>query len=86
MPLHVAPEAAGGGALGRVRGGDIILLDCAAGILQTEVEHSEWEQRQPASQDLAHNASGHGCELFAGMRQLACGAEQGAISFAPAAC
>ena len=44
--LHVAPEAAAGGALAFVQNGDMIELDVAARRLQLEVEESEIEQRR----------------------------------------
>lgn len=36
--IHVSTEVLGGGALGRVRDGDLILFDAAAGCLQTLVD------------------------------------------------
>jgi dihydroxy-acid dehydratase len=44
--LHVAPEAAAGGALAFVRNGDMIELDVAARRLHLDVEGSEIEQRR----------------------------------------
>ena len=44
--LHVAPEAAAGGALAFVQNGDMIELDVAARWLHLDVEESEIEQRR----------------------------------------
>ncbi len=57
--LHVAPESAAGGPLGKVRDGDPIILDAAAGLLQVDVP--DLDQR-PASvhaeQSYAHPRRG----------------------------
>lgn len=84
VALHVTPEASVGGPLGRVRDGDLIVLDSEAGILQADVAAAAWEQREAECMDLSGNATGCGRELYAGLRQLASGAEQGAITFASA--
>jgi dihydroxy-acid dehydratase len=47
--LHVSPEAAAGGPLGRVRTGDIVVLDVAARRLDVEVDDDELAAREPAS-------------------------------------
>jgi dihydroxy-acid dehydratase len=49
--LHVAPEAAAGGPLDRVRTGDWIVLDVAGGRLDVDVPQDELDAR-PASQAL----------------------------------
>ncbi|MFY1693162.1 dihydroxy-acid dehydratase [Plantactinospora sp. WMMB782] len=46
--LHVAPEAAAGGPLGRVRTGDPIVLDVAARRLDVDVPADELATRPPA--------------------------------------
>jgi phosphogluconate dehydratase len=51
--IHVSPEVLGGGALGRVRDGDLILLDAAAGSLQALVDEQLWQARAPAQADLS---------------------------------
>ena len=43
--LHVAPEAAVGGALGRVRDGDMITVDADAGVLLVELSDAELAER-----------------------------------------
>ncbi len=44
--LHVAPEAAVGGALGRVRDGDVITVDADAGVLHVELSEDELAGRR----------------------------------------
>jgi dihydroxy-acid dehydratase len=44
--LHIAPEAAIGGPLARIRDGDHIILDAATGRLDVDVDPAEFEARQ----------------------------------------
>jgi len=46
--LHVAPEAAAGGPLAKVRTGDIIVLDVAKRRLDVEISDEELAAREPA--------------------------------------
>ncbi|WP_436531728.1 dihydroxy-acid dehydratase [Actinoplanes sp. HUAS TT8] len=48
--LHVAPEAAAGGPLGRVRTGDMIVLDVAGRRLDVELSDAELAAREPAAE------------------------------------
>ncbi|MCU0921050.1 MAG: phosphogluconate dehydratase [Burkholderiaceae bacterium] len=82
--IHVSPEALAGGALAKVRDGDLIRLDAVAGTLQALVDPVQWEAREPAVLDDAaaeDNAHGLGRELFAGMRRNVISAEEGACSW-----
>jgi dihydroxy-acid dehydratase len=45
--LHVAPEAAAGGPLGRIRTGDVVHLDVAARRIEVEVPDDELARRTP---------------------------------------
>jgi dihydroxy-acid dehydratase len=45
--LHVAPEAAAGGPLARVRTGDYVILDVAARRLDVDVPAAEFDARPP---------------------------------------
>jgi phosphogluconate dehydratase len=78
--IHVTPECLCGGPLGRVRDGDVIRLDCHAGVLEAKVAEHEWRQRELPSLDHTHNEHGCGRELFAGFRRAAGDAEAGALS------
>ncbi|HVO07579.1 MAG TPA: phosphogluconate dehydratase [Burkholderiaceae bacterium] len=82
--IHVTPEALTGGALAKVRSGDVIRLDADAGTLEARVDARDWSQREPATIDPIQaddHAHGLGRELFAGFRRNVNGAEQGACSW-----
>ena len=82
--IHCSPEALAGGALARVRDGDIVRLDAVAGTLDALVPADEWAARTAAALDpLQADINGHdlGRELFAGMRRNVLSAEEGAVSW-----
>jgi phosphogluconate dehydratase len=82
--IHVSPEALAGGPLGKVRSGDVIRLDAAAGTLGALVDGAEWAAREAAAMSTrqAEDAGyGLGRELFAGMRRNVLSAEEGAITW-----
>jgi phosphogluconate dehydratase len=82
--IHVTPEALAGGALAKVRSGDLIRLDADAGTLDVRVDALTWAQREREAIDAIQaddNAHGLGRELFAGFRRNVNGAEQGACSW-----
>lgn len=64
--IHIAPEAADGGPLARLRDGDIVRLDAVAGTLDTLAP--DFESRTPVTADLSDNGHGVGRELFAAFR------------------
>ena len=74
--IHVCPEAADGGALAKLRDGDVIRLDAGAGLL--EVLTPGVLDRAPVVADLSGNAHGTGRELFARLRAGAGAATEGA--------
>ncbi len=74
--IHVSPEAACGGALARIRDGDIIRLDAVAGRL--EVLGVDLDARAPVIADLGQNAHGTGRDLFAAFRAHVGAATEGA--------
>ena len=76
--IHVTPEAAAGGAIARLRDGDMLRLDAAAGRLDVLGDAAEFAARAPAQADLSANASGIGRELFAAFRANVGPAEKGA--------
>jgi phosphogluconate dehydratase len=82
--IHVSPEAMHGGALGKVRDGDLIRLDAVAGTLAARVDDATWAAREQAVlPDAQADVNGHGLgrELFAGMRRNVLSAEQGACTW-----
>src|SRR5450631_3059255 len=78
--IHVTPECLNGGALGKVRDGDMIRVDCHAGVLETKVTEEVWRQRELPGLRDARNEHGCGRELFASLRRSAGDAETGAVS------
>jgi phosphogluconate dehydratase len=79
--IHVTPEAADGGAIAKIRDGDVIRIDAKAGRLEILVDEAEFAARIPATADLTRNQQGTGRELFAAFRNLAGRADQGATIF-----
>jgi phosphogluconate dehydratase len=80
--IHVTPEAAEGGPIGRVRDGDIIRVDAVSGALSVLVDPVEWAARVPATEDLAASHVGIGRELFSAFRANVGTADTGASIFA----
>ena len=75
--IHLTPEAACGGPIGRIRDGDVVRLDSHTGMLAAEVNEAEWNRRKTPGADLSANASGMGRELFGLFRAHAAPAEEG---------
>lgn len=78
--IHVTPEAACGGAIAKLRDGDMILIDAEAGAMHADVDPAEWNARAPRPLDLSDNRDGVGRELFGLMRAQVGSAEEGACS------
>jgi phosphogluconate dehydratase len=78
--IHVTPEALDGGAIAKIRDGDMIRLDAKAGRLDALVESGEWDRRLEETADLSDHAQGVGRELFAGFRNHVGPADQGALA------
>jgi len=82
--IHVSPEVTAGGALGKVRDGDIVRIDAHAGTLDALVDADVWRAREVAALPPAHadaNGRYYGRELFAGMRRNVVSAEEGACTW-----
>lgn len=75
--IQVTPEAVAGGALARLRDGDVITLDAPGGILSVALSDEELNARAPEFDDSQEAAHGCGRELFSPFRQLAGSAEAG---------
>lgn len=75
--IHVSPEAAAGGGIGRVRDGDEMVVDAERGELRCLVDADEWAARLPQGA-VEDSSEGVAREMFAGVRQRVSGAEQGA--------
>jgi phosphogluconate dehydratase len=83
--IHVSPEAAGEGPIGRLREGDVVSLDSERMTLTAEVPESDWNARSQWRPDPRKSAFGFGRELFGTMRASATQPEQGAITLLGAA-
>jgi phosphogluconate dehydratase len=79
--IHVTPEAVDGGAIGKLREGDIVRLDAEAGTLDAKVDAAEWAAREQPHIDLSAHRVGMGRELFAMMRNAVGGADTGVTVF-----
>ena len=82
--IHVSPEALAGGALSKVRDGDLIRLDATAGTLGVLVDPAEWQARVEAELSVEQaddNVHDLGRELFGGMRRTVRSAEEGAVTW-----
>ena len=77
--IHITPEAARGGAIGKVRDGDLVRLDSEAGTLEVLVDAVEFNVREVAANT---SPGGHdlGRNLFAHNRAQVGPADQGALS------
>jgi len=72
--IHVVPEAAAGGAIARLKDGDMIRIDADLGLLEGP---SDLQLRPPQALDLLGNRHGMGRELFGLFRANADSAEAG---------
>lgn len=77
--IHLTPEAASGGAIARLREGDIICLDAEKGRLDVLLSDQELSKREVAP-NTAMEGSSLGRSLFAINRQAVLPADQGALS------
>jgi phosphogluconate dehydratase len=78
--IHLTPECQAGGMIGRIRDGDMILLDACNGILNVELSDNELAARGQSPAPDKHQQWGMGRELFDGFRARVSGAEEGAMS------
>ena len=78
--IHVTPEALEGGAIGKIREGDIVRVDAVAGTLDVLVS-DDWTDRASATADLSAYHEGIGRNLFANFRAVVRPADQGAAAF-----
>ncbi|MFT9099774.1 MAG: phosphogluconate dehydratase [Zymomonas mobilis subsp. pomaceae] len=83
VALHLSPEALGGGAIGKLRDGDIVRISVEEGKVEALVPAEEWAARPHAEQPAFHPGTGR--ELFALLRQHAPVAEEGAMAILAAA-
>lgn len=78
--IHVTPEACKGGLIAKIQTGDMIELNTKTGSMSLLVDTQELAQREAMVTDVAQHQVGMGREMFAGMRSVLTGAEEGACS------
>jgi phosphogluconate dehydratase len=79
--IHVTPEACDGGAIAKIRNGDIVRLDAVNGTLEILADATEFAARPLVEADLSDNEFGMGRELFAPFRRHVGPADSGASVF-----
>jgi phosphogluconate dehydratase len=76
--IHLTPEAATGGPISRLRDGDVIDLDAAAGVLEVRVDAATLAAREPVMPQAMDATFGVGRELFTRLREGVTAADEGA--------
>jgi phosphogluconate dehydratase len=76
--IHLTPEAATGGPISRLRDGDVIELDAAAGVLEVRVDAATLQAREPVLPRAMDAAFGVGRELFTRLREGVTPPDEGA--------
>ena len=79
--IHLTPEAAADGAIGRIEDGDVIELDATTGSLRVLVGDAELATRAAAAAPPSQRVTGTGRELFAPLRAAVGPADRGATVF-----
>ena len=78
--IQATPEAARGGAIGKIRDGDMITICAVTG--EMSVAADDIESREPGADEIATHSVGIGRELFQAFRERSTSAEEGASFFA----
>ncbi len=78
--IHVVPEAAANGMIGKLADGDLVSVDAEGGTLECKVDYQTLAARDCGPADLSTNREGLGRELFGAMRAGANDAESGATN------
>lgn len=82
--IHLSPEALMDGPIGKLRTGDMMVIDADAGILDIEVDERTWATRAFDRPAPSHPGDpGFGTDLFGVFRHAASSAERGASVFGP---
>ncbi len=77
--IHLTPEAVDGGPIAKLKTGDMLRVDCAAGTIDFLGDATEFAQRPNA--ERPKEADGVGRELFAHMRRVVGPADAGGAVF-----
>ena len=78
--IQLHPEACKGGAIAKIRDGDIIRMDATKGVLDVLVDAAEFAARPIDLPNMIKNESGTGRELFSVFRANVGSAETGALA------
>jgi phosphogluconate dehydratase len=76
--IHVVPETAAGGTIGKLRDGDRVRIDAQDGLIEVVLPAAALDARPPAGAGREDAAHGMGRELFGVYRANANGSESGA--------
>lgn len=82
--IHLTPEAAAGGAIAKIREGDVIRINATVGSMNVLIDENLWSERSAVVMTEAEkirNGHGIGRELFGSMRRNVLSAEEGAITW-----
>jgi phosphogluconate dehydratase len=82
--IHMSPEAALGGAISKIREGDMVRINAVVGSLNVLVDEDTWHERKVEVLSEAkkiNNAHGMGRELFGAFRKNVLTAEEGAVTW-----
>lgn len=79
--IHLTPECMAGGGLSLLRDGDMVRVDCEAGVVNALVDENTWADRVPDLTPSKVAGFGFGRELFSAFRNNVGDAEQGACTF-----
>ncbi|MCI5145627.1 MAG: phosphogluconate dehydratase, partial [Candidatus Electrothrix sp. AR3] len=81
--IHCTPEALVGGLLAKVQDGDIICMDARNNLLELKVDARLLAQREVAQPDFRSSQTAPGQQMFASLRRILSGAEEGASLLFP---
>jgi len=76
--IHVTPDTLHKGLIGKIRDGDLVLIDAQAGSMQADVAEAELQRRPDPGPGSANSTDGMGRELFDVFRANASDTEAGA--------
>ena len=82
--IHMSPEAALGGAIAKIREGDMLRINATVGSLNVLVDEDTWFERKVetlSENKKQNNSHGMGRELFGALRKNVLTAEEGAVTW-----
>src|SRR6056300_1008881 len=82
--IHMSPEAALGGAIAKIKEGDMLRINATVGSLNVLVDEDTWFERKVetlSDNKKQNNSHGMGRELFGALRKNVLTAEEGAVTW-----